>query len=1347
MHRCLLNCRMAFDFGKIFKMSLLSLLLLQLFLQMTSSEIYDVTTIYRQEGGPREESYFGAVHRSSTAMYKDYEIDNAHSKRGSVEVHARTNAVGLPFLLHTQNITIASPAVGVPFPECTSYNNDCEKWMKINWNSMKIPISKPPPLLGSYIEERIWTSGKNISSAKKFNSGGVSVSFNPKENDGTVKVFLLDKDQSYQRSSLYYIQIPNRSYFAPSAHILKCTFGIMEKEWYIPGIDSYRKCKTMQTALNDFTHWEKGNKYTLKISFEEGTLKVTIKYSGKTRLLFHWKDSSPIPVAYYTITTLNMVGVFDLPGESNLLALTEEDGSLITPEFTPASHRLCVSLIYYASPEDGNSLQLSARLPEGREYDFGTIETADEWKILTLRTEVPRNETLHQMKIVLRGKKTKDSHILIQRIAGCNADNPEDVLVLPDDYPVKERKSGYDVAVRQLKAQTSAAIEKKCMHGGKFDKEHGQCICPAGFVGELCEKGCGPNSYGDDCGGMCSWSQRGCRDLVMCRPLLGCSCAAGFTGFLCNVPCSSGNYGPDCGYNCGACHRTVCDLYTGTCLHGCDAGFYPPLCQQTYKHVSTAPSVAVVGYSELTVVADVGTTNLKGLGVPLFYKVQYKEVDDCDSWTDTEKHIMLPPLSSSIPVRAKLTGLKPGTNYRIRIVIIDQDGSSFQGFQVPSVTSQTMCEVPDAVPNNLRTTNITSTGFQVHWEFIGQNETWCPAGEFELQIKEDWRWRSYSVGKALSADVTDLLPGLSYQVRVRANTTEFSEPLSVTTAAGAPLKVQDLRVTSSSSSELEVAWREPPSTSNSVISYYVTYECVQLLACQEKCSDSAGEVEVRNTSVVLAGLLANAKYRVRVVGMSAARGELAEAVNVTRRKEPTVAPTPKALAMSNRTNSSVTVHWGPPVDCSGLNGFLLGYRYELQSHSEPEEQLGAGSTTDTAVSFTGLQANTEYRLKVFVLTSEGWNKQVALHIVVKTLANAPNKVERLTVYKQGRRLLGLRWAAPNDTHGTLKSFTVSYKLEGAAEQDETHRVLTPPAPCVAWPDMYCHTLPNLRPEKAYVVSVRARNTEVDADGEIATVTAFTRESAPGPPTFLRLVKRDDTSMTFEWGLPLHLNGVLRSFVINIEETDSFNDTECCQYFPVQEIVTQAEESTYTLQFSDLRPASSYVVSVSAKTVTMGPSMNVTVHTLPPTPALHQAPVIVVPVKANETFPVLVHPAMSYQGLVSGYLLLILPRSQFSDGYMDAPNSTIWDSLLEQELNQLVDGKFYVVAEFEQYELENDGRVMIGSGKEGSTSGSWGELWDPPLVSGDTYRLGLVLMLEYQDSRRLGYIESDDFVVS
>lgn len=76
------------------------------------------------------------------------------------------------------------------------------------------------------------------------------MSFNPKENDGTVKVFLLDKDQSYQRSSLYYIQIPNRSYFAPSAHILKCTFGIMEKEWYIPGIDSYRKCKTMQTAVS-----------------------------------------------------------------------------------------------------------------------------------------------------------------------------------------------------------------------------------------------------------------------------------------------------------------------------------------------------------------------------------------------------------------------------------------------------------------------------------------------------------------------------------------------------------------------------------------------------------------------------------------------------------------------------------------------------------------------------------------------------------------------------------------------------------------------------------------------------------------------------------------------------------------------------------------------------------------------------------------------------------------------------------------------------------------------------------------------------------------------------------------
>ena len=75
------------------------------------------------------------------------------------------------------------------------------------------------------------------------------------------------------------------------------------------------------------------------------------------------------------------------------------------------------------------------------------------------------------------------------------------------------------------------------------------------------------------------------------------------------------------------------------------------------------------------------------------------------------------------------------------------------------------------------------------------------------------------------------------------------------------------------------------------------------------------------------------------------------------------------------------------------------------------------------------------------------------------------------VYKKGRRMLGLRWAAPKQTYGPLKSFIVSYQLP---EQDKQIVWSVKPTPCPAWPHLYCHTVNGLQPDTVYnvVVSVQ-----------------------------------------------------------------------------------------------------------------------------------------------------------------------------------------------------------------------------------------------------------------------------------
>ncbi|PIK42274.1 putative tie-like receptor tyrosine kinase [Apostichopus japonicus] len=114
-----------------------------------------------------------------------------------------------------------------------------------------------------------------------------------------------------------------------------------------------------------------------------------------------------------------------------------------------------------------------------------------------------------------------------------------------------------------------------CMHGGICDTITGMCICPPGFMGNLCEKACGSNVYGPECNHSCQADS--CRSMQFCLPdPYGCSCATGWAGSTCEVECPDGLYGANCNESCecqngGSCERHVgciCpDEWTGIHCH------------------------------------------------------------------------------------------------------------------------------------------------------------------------------------------------------------------------------------------------------------------------------------------------------------------------------------------------------------------------------------------------------------------------------------------------------------------------------------------------------------------------------------------------------------------------------------------------------------------------------------------------------------------------------------------------------------------------------------------------------------------------------------------------------------
>lgn len=104
--------------------------------------------------------------------------------------------------------------------------------------------------------------------------------------------------------------------------------------------------------------------------------------------------------------------------------------------------------------------------------------------------------------------------------------------------------------------------------------------------------------------------------------------------------------------------------------------------------------------------------------------------------------------------------------------------------------------------------------------------------------------------------------------------------------------------------------------------------------------------------------------------------------------EPGVAPELNAtMPVSDSTNSSFAVHWQPPHNCTFLNGYLYKYRYQLIGHNS-STPLKEGITHQTSATFSGLTPHTMYTVRVYLITSGGWNPRHPLEIPAQTRATS-----------------------------------------------------------------------------------------------------------------------------------------------------------------------------------------------------------------------------------------------------------------------------------------------------------------------------------------------------------------------
>ncbi|XP_067003232.2 angiopoietin-1 receptor isoform X2 [Anabrus simplex] len=875
----------------------LSCFLLGVILGLSVAKVYDVTTIYRREKG-----------YSAT--------QGAVVERFSLEVHARTNALGLPY--HLPNGTVVEPQVGVAFPPF------------ISW------------AVGNGWEVDGWT------------------------------VTSLDKDPAVAPLDEGYIISQDANIDCDTAEKVPCERKVTSRSGSILYNNTQTKCWNI--SVPDGFHVYLKLEMILPTYLPAKLLVYDGPSSSAPFLANLTQDSEMLSSGnrvYLEVEKANYFSLVYKARGTNVMKLTDQNGSIKSPAFDLHSRKLCVSIHHYQ--EHKSSLEISFQVKNEVEKIVASVNAANgQWITSRLVLKLDQDLLGKNLHLILRANGNKTNKIFLERISGCNPNGMEDMLLLYDD--VEER-----YLERTTTGLPTPLNDSHCMHG-LWDKESKECNCVPGYSGKSCEISCGANQFGHDCLGTCSYFDDNGKNTWMCKYGLGCNCLGGYGGRNCEEVCSAKSYGPSCQYIIGWCSRGYGDHITGLCTRGCIEGFYQPYCQQKISYLVSAPEVKALGVSGITVKANLSKKEIKGVGRPLYYQVQYKM--DGRNWIELEPNLLKPKIDHVI---FNITGLIAGGVYCARNVLITEDLNVYQRDDVPENCAEVHCIVPDKLDINITISDEETDSFKVNWKYLPGNQ-WCLLKFFQLQLRDNWRWRTVFEYSWENTTITNLLPGKEYRVRLRVFTiqsgpTGFSTPVIARTRAYKPDLVYNVTVHPATSSAISLEWEPPRDTRGGISNYTIQYSC-KYEACLCKICPSSSPITTNISRYNLKNLTPHTKYWIKLnaVGKNKDKGEVHVFEIATLPSLPEIAPTMHSKPVLSKTFFSLKVQWLPPLQCEKLNGYLLGYRYRGGADDNWVD------TRHTIAKLTSLKPNNKYSITVLVVTTSGWNEKYPLIINASTYA-------------------------------------------------------------------------------------------------------------------------------------------------------------------------------------------------------------------------------------------------------------------------------------------------------------------------------------------------------------------------
>ncbi|XP_068243139.1 cell adhesion molecule Dscam2-like isoform X2 [Palaemon carinicauda] len=453
------------------------------------------------------------------------------------------------------------------------------------------------------------------------------------------------------------------------------------------------------------------------------------------------------------------------------------------------------------------------------------------------------------------------------------------------------------------------------------------------------------------------------------------------------------------------------------------------------------------------------TLNWAFRGAPLHHTSRYIESEKVDSEGTLIGKIEILSASQSDAGDYTCTAQNHfGRNSRVVTLSVHQPPSPPRGLQVVWRGSRSV-RISWAVPEPSPSSYVL--------QYREATEGWSESRELTIQAS--------GFSPSGGVEISPLIPAANYIVRVSAvnhlGRSPASEDLRFTTSpekpGAAPVEV---RAEATGPREVKVSWRAPPKyrAHGTILGFYLGYapalphasstanpqynfttvERSQGLRSVEAGLRPDGEViragidagrVIGGPSVLggteslwvvkIGGLQPYTKYQVVVQAFnSEGSGPLSSPVGVTTREDAPGGP-PLDCRCISLSWDSVQVSWGSP-DPRLHHGILKGYRLEYERWDGESDTVQTSQTTSLTAVVTGLEAATNYSVRVKAFNSAGdgpWSPSV----VCTTHEDVPGRVAAIKVVVASPYSFIVSWSPPLKPNGHIVSYKVTWKVVSA----------------------------------------------------------------------------------------------------------------------------------------------------------------------------------------------------------------------------------------------------------------------------------------------------------------------------